>query len=1113
MAQVHEKTEVPNLLTSENVNLEVSSTIQPAGESEASLQEAENACEMQCDQNPVLSPKRANEHETHKPQRKQRKKLNKRSLTDACEVTTSASHLEQILSESEHTDTETTQHSKIDNKTTDYFADTEDVANFQKSTSGNDNLEDAVGDDHSPKSTDKNQMPDSYSSVKEEPNSGLESSKSGIIPSENEDQGAIATVEKPAPHPQKKKSTDSKEGIILTLEKQKENNGNVESAKEVHGGKSEAAKDNAGSDLECTGASKEKICNQQNTKKEESIPLTKQRKKLNKRSLTDACEVTTSASHLEQILSESEHTDTETTQHSKIDNKTTDYFADTEDVANFQKSTSGNDNLEDAVGDDHSPKSTDKNQMPHSHSSVKEEPNSGLESSKSGIIPSENEDQGAIATVEKPAPHPQKKKSTDSKEGIILTLEKQKENNGNVESAKEVHGGKSEAAKDNAGSDLECTGASKEKICNQQNTKKEESIPLTKRKKLNKRSLTDACEVTISASHLEQILSESEHTDTETTQQSKIDNKTTDYFADTEDVANFQKSTSGNDNLEDAVGDDHSPKSMDKNQMPDSYSSVKEEPNSGLESSKSGIIPSENEDQGAIATVEKPAPHPQKKKSTDSKEGIILTLEKQKENNGNVESAKEVHGGKSEAAKDNAGSDLECTGASKEKICNQQNTKKEESIPLTKGEDSGTDNKKKRLQQSEKKRPEQECKTAEEKHIDKPSESPKQESNKELSMTTISNSAAADKTSLSRKEKKQQKKHSKEITSVLSYTNLKPEEMVSIYFHAILSKDFKFNPCKDKVFIRSGSLADDWDTNILEMNVTKDLGEHGYLIEGCHSVHKDKIQKQHPYKYAVIRDNIMQYEFIYKSDSPKDCIINRCLVINQHFLYEREWHQYDDIICAPHDKGWADKLLDFIRSEKNDIKRGKQLAGEIMVDSIFDILTPWNEKNLKNFLRQLRQFYEVYKNPMVFERRPVTWFSLSFGMKDVQDILKDALKKMARRPNNQVSETKTHDVQSRLRTGILILVLSEAYGLEWLNSELAEVCDFFSVQQLSANIITVEFKTLKESFYFEQRITTILKQMMVRCIDNKIIGWVQVIPVLHLFGFSSNIVSPIFFGL
>lgn len=201
---------------------------------------------------------------------KQRKKQNKRSLTDACEVTTSASHLE-----SEHTDTETTQHSKIDNKTTDYSADTEDMANFQKSTSRIDNLEDAVGDDHSPKSTDKNQMPDSHSSVKEEPNSGLESSKSGIIPSENEDQGARATVEKPAPHPQMKKSTDSKEGIILTLEKQKENNGNVESAKEVHGGKSEAAKDNAGSDLECTGASKEKICNQQNTKKEESIPLTK----------------------------------------------------------------------------------------------------------------------------------------------------------------------------------------------------------------------------------------------------------------------------------------------------------------------------------------------------------------------------------------------------------------------------------------------------------------------------------------------------------------------------------------------------------------------------------------------------------------------------------------------------------------------------------------------------------------------------------------------------------------------------------------------------------------------------------------------------------------------
>ncbi|XP_078257499.1 E3 ubiquitin-protein ligase rnf213-alpha-like isoform X2 [Rhinoraja longicauda] len=622
-----------------------------------------------------------------------------------------------------------------------------------------------------------------------------------------------------------------------------------------------------------------------------------------------------------------------------------------------------------------------------------------------------------------------------------------------------------------------------------------------KRKKRNKQSLTDTCEETTSTSHLEQIPSESEHMDTETTQHSKIDNKTTDYFADTEDVGNFQKSTSRNDDLQSAVGDGHPTKSGHNNQMPDSYSSVKEEPNPGLKSSKNGITPNENKDQGAGATVEKPAPQPKKNKSTDSKESIILALEKQKEKNDNVESAKYVFGGKSEAAKNNVGSDLGCTGASKEKICNQLNTKKEESIPLTKGEDSRTDNEKKQLQQSEKNR------TVEEKHIDKPSESPKQGSNKELSKTTISNSADEDNKLLSRKEKRQLKKNSKEKTSSLSYTNLKPEETVTIYFHAILSKDFKFNPYEDKVVIRSGSLADNWATNILEMNVTKDLGEHGYFIEGCHSVHKDKIEKQHPYKYVVIRDNKSEFEFIYKSDSPKGCVTDRCLVIKQHFLDERDWHQYDDIICAPHDKGFKDKILDFVRGGKNDIKRGKQLAGEIMVDSIFDILTTWNEKNLMNFLRQLRQFYEVYKNPMVFEGRPVSWTSLSFGVKDVQDILKDALKKMARHPNNQVSETKTR-VQSRLRTGILILVLNEIYGLEWSNPELAEVCEFFNVQQLSANIITMEFKTLKESFYIEKKITTILKQMMVSCINNRILGWVQVIPVLHLFGYSSNITSP-----
>jgi len=54
-----------------------------------------------------------------------------------------------------------------------------------------------------------------------------------------------------------------------------------------------------------------------------------------------------------------------------------------------------------------------------------------------------------------------------------------------------------------------------------------------------------------------------------------------------------------------------------------------------------------------------------------------------------------------------------------------------------------------------------------------------------------------------------------------------------------------------------------------------------------------------------------------------------------------------------------------------------------MLETIFDLLRNWSKINLSSFFSQLKQFYEVYANPFVFEGKEEKWYSLNYGEKDV----------------------------------------------------------------------------------------------------------------------------------
>lgn len=54
-----------------------------------------------------------------------------------------------------------------------------------------------------------------------------------------------------------------------------------------------------------------------------------------------------------------------------------------------------------------------------------------------------------------------------------------------------------------------------------------------------------------------------------------------------------------------------------------------------------------------------------------------------------------------------------------------------------------------------------------------------------------------------------------------SNRNIAASDRLTIYFHAVLSKDFKFDPKEDRIFIRAGGSIGNWEKNLVELDCTR----------------------------------------------------------------------------------------------------------------------------------------------------------------------------------------------------------------------------------------------------------------------------------------------------
>ncbi|XP_034046727.1 E3 ubiquitin-protein ligase rnf213-alpha [Thalassophryne amazonica] len=328
-------------------------------------------------------------------------------------------------------------------------------------------------------------------------------------------------------------------------------------------------------------------------------------------------------------------------------------------------------------------------------------------------------------------------------------------------------------------------------------------------------------------------------------------------------------------------------------------------------------------------------------------------------------------------------------------------------------------------------------------------------------------------------------------------------DRLTVYFHAVLSKDFKFDPNEDGIFIKAGHLIGSWDDNAVELSATRDLGDHGLLVEGCLVTRKAAcISESIPYKYVVYKGKKQKYdyEYIYKLNH-SDVPTNRCLFVKECCLSEEgEWHQYDDIICAEPGilQSVKDNLKEFFSKKQRSLVKGREIAGNVMLESIFDLLRSWDDTNLKNFLVQLHQFFEVYSDPYVYEEKEKKWSSLNYTKDDVKKMLKEFFLKKVIPQVEKDGDGKSLYIQDPVKAALVMQYVCTQYEIRLQDSEMLGLCSALCLPVHSRDDFLqywADFSQPVSSLKGLQKVLVTLIKAVRHLGSPK---WILVIPLLHL---------------
>ncbi|CAH6776517.1 Rnf213 [Phodopus roborovskii] len=350
-----------------------------------------------------------------------------------------------------------------------------------------------------------------------------------------------------------------------------------------------------------------------------------------------------------------------------------------------------------------------------------------------------------------------------------------------------------------------------------------------------------------------------------------------------------------------------------------------------------------------------------------------------------------------------------------------------------------------------------------------------------------------------KKEERNQKATAPEDTT----RTLNPGDGVTVYFHAIVSRDFSFNPNNHRVYVRGGEGLGKkgWMVDACEMNYTKDLHELGSLVEGSMVIPRQSLDQPIPYKYVIHRGDSgkdsVEYEFIYEQPQKKGEHVNRSLLVESALLDTGDWHQYDDIICMK-TPGPFQKVLNAITDgTRKDLVKGKKNAAVVMLDRIFSILQPWSAINLHSFMTQFQQFYSVVRVPKIHEGQTRIWSSLQYSEKEVRmNLWEHVRNKMQLCLHGKNGDSLPSDcpVRSRLKLGLTVLFMMEATDFAVSKDDLVSLCSLLMPSASSPEALHGDLGPILNK---PQKWRAYLINLYDRCILDGIEHWLGTLPVLH----------------
>ncbi|XP_035253685.1 E3 ubiquitin-protein ligase rnf213-alpha-like isoform X3 [Anguilla anguilla] len=337
-------------------------------------------------------------------------------------------------------------------------------------------------------------------------------------------------------------------------------------------------------------------------------------------------------------------------------------------------------------------------------------------------------------------------------------------------------------------------------------------------------------------------------------------------------------------------------------------------------------------------------------------------------------------------------------------------------------------------------------------------------------------------------------------------------DRLTIYFHAVLSKDFKFKPDNDRIFLRAGNRIGKWEKNAVELTVSRDLGDHGFFVEGkLMTTKKEAVSVSIPYKYVVYKHNKKkyEYEYIYKVDTKQTT--NRCLCVKPHLLNEEgEWHQYDDIICVEPSRHFISRGLAYVwPDQKKNIIQGREIAGRIMLGTIFDLLSTWSEINLKSFLTQLKQFHQIYANPFVYEETHKKWYSLDYGEKEVNLLLKQVVLESVTPQLGKDSSGRNTFIKDPLYAAVIVLYIWSTYKIRLDNSELSRLCVELCLPELPKDDFIRYWADFVVSFSHIKKLPEMVLALVGQVNTEGMPHWILAVPLLHFLRGSSAPFEPV----